>query len=57
MALVRDNNIFYRQSMDHKLEKMTTTGEVGSVYHGVTDWLYRGIPEYISGMSPAPLAG
>ena len=43
MALVRDNNIFYRESMEHKLEKMTTTGEVGSVYHGVTDWLYRGM--------------
>ena len=42
MAVVRDNNIYYRESMDHKLEKITTTGEVGNVYHGVPDWIYRG---------------
>ena len=43
MAMVRDNNIYYRETMDHTLEKITTTGEVGSLYNGVPDWLYGGI--------------
>lgn len=43
MATVRDNNIYYRETMDHKLEQITTTGEVGSLYNGVPDWLYGGI--------------
>ena len=43
MAMVRDNNIYYRETMDHMIEKITTTGEVGSLYNGVPDWLYGGI--------------
>ena len=42
MAMVRDNNIYYRESMEHKMENITISGEVGTVYHGVPDWLYRG---------------
>ena len=42
MAMVRDNNIYYRETMDHMIEKITTTGEVGSLYNGVPDWLYGG---------------
>ena len=42
MAMVKDNNIFYRESMEHKMEKVTTSGEVGTVYNGVPDWLYKG---------------
>ena len=40
--MVKDNNIYYRESMEHKMEKVTTSGEVGTVYHGVPNWLYRG---------------
>ena len=42
MAMVRDNNIYYRESMELKMEKVTTSGEVGTVYNGVPDWLYKG---------------
>ena len=42
LALVRQNNIFYMRSINHKMEEVTSSGTVGEIYHGVTDWLYRG---------------
>ena len=42
LALVKQNNIFYMRSINHKMEEVTSSGTVGGIYHGVTDWLYRG---------------
>ena len=43
LAVVKQNNIFYMRSINHKMEEVTNTGVVGEIYHGVADWLYRGM--------------
>ena len=42
MVIVMDNNIFYKNSFESEAVAVTTTGQKGVVFNGVTDWLYRG---------------
>ena len=42
MAIVMDNNIFYKNSLESEAVAVTTTGQKGVVFNGVTDWLYKG---------------
>ena len=47
IAVVKEANIYFLRSPGMKLERITSTGVVGSVYHGVPDWIYKGNNNYI----------
>ena len=51
IVFVKDNDIFYKSGVKSSLvTALTRTGERGTIYNGVADWLYE---EEILGQSPA----
>ena len=43
LVMVYNNDIYYKPSVDAKVERITNDGVPGVVFNGVTDWIYRGI--------------
>ena len=51
LVFIKDNDIFYKSLVRSlEVEQLTLTGEPGTIYNGVSDWLYE---EEILGQSPA----
>ena len=51
LVFVKDNDIFYKSLVKSlEVEQVTVTGEPGTIYNGVADWLYE---EEILGQSEA----
>ena len=47
IVFVKHNNIFYKPNMKTgDVHEVTNSGIQGTIYNGVADWLYEGLPNY-----------
>ena len=40
--MVKDNDIYYKSSLDASPDRLTDDGIKGSIYNGIPDWVYEG---------------
>lgn len=45
-TFVSENNLYYQQDPFTTCTQVTSSGIVGEIYNGITDWLYEGQSEY-----------